>query len=537
MTGLLPATASAAEGGTPTIIQLGDSFSSGEGGGWKGNASTRAGSSQGDREGTDMAARQKTDGSWQYRPEQYVYEESTYRENGGHWGQNPCHRALSAPIQWVQQKSPEITKVVNVACSGAKSVNVWKPENGGVEQYSGLKTQLQQVADRVNSTDDVKLVAIGVGGNDMRVGDETGFGAVVAQCVKAYLFQHNLPGYAGFCKDTFEGEIGESISSVYYNTLKTIDGVRSTLASRGQPVGSYRIVLVGYPSITPTDSSDWSTVNESTQWDKRCPIRRTDSTWVNNHVVTRLNNILRSAATGQSVGFIDMRDAFAGHRLCESNTFRPPSSANQAEWVRYLDIGNVSPEHFAAQNLTTTSGEDLSEDLASHRHFSESFHPNHWGQQAIGDCLSEYWKNTTGNTHRRCFVGGVGPLNNPDNMALGTAPAQSTVTDVPANKHIGNPTVRQVTVPDAVPAGHYFQFSTNITHPRKGQLQIDLVSPNGTTHRLKQYNPGDTGAWGTGGEFIRNYTSDPSGTWTLRIYDQDQTTYNGTLNSWSLRTF
>ena len=37
------------------------------------------------------------------------------------------------------------------------------------------------------------------------------------------------------------------------------------------------------------------------------------------------------------------------------------------------------------------------------------------------------------------------------------------------------------------------------------------------------------------GTFTRTYTADPSGTWTLKIWDADMQTHNGTLYKWSLR--
>jgi len=68
---------------------------------------------------------------------------------------------------------------VNLACSGAKSVDVLRSAAGGVGQ-NGQPTQDDQLA-ALARTDDVRLVVLTVGGNDI------GFGTIVNACVGAYL--------------------------------------------------------------------------------------------------------------------------------------------------------------------------------------------------------------------------------------------------------------------------------------------------------------------------------------------------------------
>jgi hypothetical protein len=534
-------TAVAAEGSGPkTVIQIGDSFASGEGAGWKGNSGERSGN----REGTDDAAKRLADGSFDYWPVPHVYETGTFRARPSDPG-NTCHRGKYAPITWVRAEAPEVSKVINVACSGAQAKHVWPVAGGGQGQHSGVAPQLTQIDQLISPSDDVELVSVSIGGNDLNLGSKPGFGQLVKDCVRAYLDTYVLPGYdAKWCKDAYESTAGDAVSDVYYNLSKTVDLVRQTLSANGQPPGTYKLVLNGYPSITPSAWDDWSPMTELSHDDYRCPVRRFDSSWINRHLVTRLNDIIQSVAEDKGTGFIDLRDAFDGHRLCESGTSRGSIAGSQpqkAEWVRYLDADFSDSNlvaHLVLSLLGFTSDEESSAILGSQRSIAESFHPNYYGQRALGHCLHVYYASVAANSLHRCFVGGVGPYDHPDFMTLGPLAAKSKVNqELSPDLPIGNPLTRSLTVPAAVPAGHYIQPQFDITHARKGQLKVTLTSPQGEVFLLKNYNSGDTGAWGNGGRFTRNHLADPSGTWILRIWDNDPGSYQGTLNRWDLKTF
>ena len=78
------------------------------------------------------------------------------------------------------------------------------------------------------------------------------------------------------------------------------------------------------------------------------------------------------------------------------------------------------------------------------------------------------------------------------------------------------------------------QVGVNITHPRRGELRILLIAPDGTNYLLKAANSADTAA-----NVVETYTVNASnealnGTWKLRVTDQT-TGQSGTLNSWTLR--
>ncbi len=81
------------------------------------------------------------------------------------------------------------------------------------------------------------------------------------------------------------------------------------------------------------------------------------------------------------------------------------------------------------------------------------------------------------------------------------------------------------------PAGS--QVYVNITHPRRGDLRIRLVAPDGSLYLLKQSSAGDTAA-----NVVATYTVNLSaevlnGTWKLRIADVASGS-TGTLNNWKI---
>lgn len=541
--------ATAVEGGPGVVIHLGDSFASGEGGGWKGNSLTR----YGDRSGTDMAAVRRPDGSWEYHPEWWVYTEESWN--------NGCHVAKDAPITYVGSALSGVQKVINLACSGAKSKNIWPVANGG-EAYKGLPPQLTRLSGLISPSDDVKLVVIGVGGND------AGFGQVIGHCVAAWAFTHWGDGVFDdrYCQETLRDGPHGDVLDVYYNHRKTIQLVRETLAAKGQPPGSYRIVLTGYPSILPTDTTGWRANEGSGFFDERCPIRKSDSRWINLNYVTRLNNVIRAAAEDEGVGFIDLSDAFAGHRLCEAGTVRgsaAASSSANAEWVRMVDVHPDTLE-LAKDLLITLSRPPYSflwvalvdwKNDRTHpfRHLNESLHPNYWGQQAIGTCLARYATTTTGNPKMKCTNGSSRLATDMTLTSLSALPKQ--VDDPNPNLQIPHPSgccqpvdpknpepepvpiftplVRTISVPASAPPGQFVQPYLDLTHPKKGQLRIELRRPDGHVYVLRDFNHYDQGAW-YDGRWTYGYTGDPSGTWTLRIYDWG---FGGVgyLNIWDLR--
>jgi subtilisin-like proprotein convertase family protein len=544
-----PSPAAAVEGGQPAILQLGDSYASGEGGGWKGNSNT----SSGNRSGTDMAAYQEN-GKWKYDPH-LVYNDASYYNHEDSWRDN-CHESLHAPIRSLSNTHPDdFLMLYNFACSGAHNKNLWRFENGG-EAYNTRAPQIHHLAHAVVPGHDVDLVAISAGGND------SGFGEAVRACLTAWGKRYLVAPFTGsfdeMCRDDIRVDIMPRISDMYYNLAKTVDLVRAQLASDGQPADSYRLVLQGYPLILPTATDDWSYAEDTLG--NHCYVNRDDAEWINTFFVPRLNRMVRAVADEKGVGFIDPSEAFVGHRLCEYGTVRgseAAASSSRAEWVRFVDVhvstGGVLWD--IIKKIAPPDGhwplydDEIADMLNSQRHVSESFHPNYWGQQALGRCLKLYYHLTTGAAKVRCFNRG-GQAGTTDQMSLDGLPLTPTHVDnpspdlqFPANGILQ----REIILPDSLPIGSHLQPYLDLEHPRKGQLQIALSHPaTGTIRTLRKANLSDTGAW-TDGRWTVDYNhsvrwpppppNDPSGRWLLTITDTVDDQYKGTFRAFDMRIY
>jgi subtilisin family serine protease len=107
----------------------------------------------------------------------------------------------------------------------------------------------------------------------------------------------------------------------------------------------------------------------------------------------------------------------------------------------------------------------------------------------------------------------------------------STVVQIPDLSTVNSPiSVTECAGKKGASAG---KVAVNITHTWRGDLKVDLVSPNGTVRNLKPSSSGDSGD-----NVVETYTvnlsaEDANGTWNLRVQDvarQD----TGRINSWSL---
>jgi subtilisin-like proprotein convertase family protein len=502
----------------------------------------------GHRSGTDMAA-YNANGKWHYDPYRVYNGVSVGTPPYNSWT-DECHESLHAPIRRIGEDFPGV-KVANLACSGATNKNLWLAAQGGVGT-NGRNTQIFDLARAVKSSEDLKLIAISAGGND------AGFGAVIEECITAWAKKNVPPVDVVFpydqemCRDDVEAKILPKIPDVYYNLAKTVDQVRERLAQLGQPEGTYRIVLMGYPMILPTETNDWR--GSEGDLSQRCPIRKDDSKWINENFVPRLNTMVRAVADEKGVGFIDLTEAFVGHRLCEAGTVRGSAavgSSAQAEWVRFVDLD------FSMDGLFETLSRELlgfpvrdgrhDSPLVSQRSIRESFHPNYWGQRAIGKCLSLYYGNTNGSAKVKCTNGG-GQTGTVDQMVLSSLPTTKWYTDDPkpdiaVPQASSAPLERKITVTSSKPIT-YVQVFVDMTHPRKGQLRVRLRDPEGYVYGLRDFNPNDTGAWFDGRWTFAVPTfppsvppKDPSGNWTLMIWDSTNDSYSGTLNAWDLRIY
>ncbi|APE24868.1 MULTISPECIES: GDSL-type esterase/lipase family protein [Streptomyces] len=345
--------ATAAPGAGPTaVVAMGDSYISGEAGRWFGNSLTNSGS----RNGTDRA--------WTGS----AYDPS--RVYGGTAG--GCHRSDTAEVR---SAGPIASSLVNLACSGATTKNVFRASRGG-QAYKGEAPQADQLA-AVAASHDVELIALSIGGNDL------GFADIITTCATDYIVWYS------YCHDDQQAEVDARIDGVMADVGRSVDEIRAVMTGAGYASSDYRIVLQSYPSPIPRAAdnrygeSGWSRTNTG-----GCPFWNADSDWARDSLVPQLADRLKAVATAKGVQFMDLRDALQGREVCAKAsrqvTSTAPASGTTSEWARWIDSQST-------QGLV-----------------QESMHPNAYGQQALGRCLALVHARPTG--HQSCRnTAGAGP--------------------------------------------------------------------------------------------------------------------------------
>ena len=248
-------------------MTLGDSYISGEAGRWLGNSAVPLGG----RAGTDRAWRSAGLGS--YDPA-LVYGDTA----------KGCDRSDVAPV--VGNDVPVDAKI-NLACSGAQTVNVFRASEGGTGQ-NGEQPQADQLA-AVAATHDVDTVVLSIGGNDL------GFADIIPACVVAH-------ATATRCEPGQQAAVDAAMPTALADVARAVDEVRAVLAAQGQPVGSYRLVLQSYPSPVPRgDDNRYAELAGGRLGIGGCPIGNSDSDWARDSLVPQISDNLAAvaAATGR----------------------------------------------------------------------------------------------------------------------------------------------------------------------------------------------------------------------------------------------
>ncbi|MFD8209375.1 GDSL-type esterase/lipase family protein [Streptomyces sp. NPDC059695] len=336
-----PAAHASAGSGPTAVVAMGDSYISGEAGRWQGNSLTDSGS----RNGTDRAWTGSA-----YDPSR-VYGATA----GG------CHRSDTSEVR---SAGPVATSLINLACSGATTKNVFRASQGG-RSYKGEAPQADQLA-AVAAANDVELIALSIGGNDL------GFADVITTCATDYIVWYS------YCHDDQQAEVDARIDGVMADVGRSVDEIRAVMTTAGYASSDYRIVLQSYPSPLPRAAdnryaeSGWARTNTG-----GCPFWNADADWARDSLVPQLAARLKGVAAAKGVQFLDLRDALQGREVCAKAsrqvTATAPPSATTSEWARWIDSQST-------QGLV-----------------QESMHPNAYGQQALGRCLALMAARPTGN--------------------------------------------------------------------------------------------------------------------------------------------
>lgn len=323
--------------GPTSAVSLGDSYISGEAGRWQGNSIDPLAS----RDGTDRAFT----GTGYDLSRVYLPPSDT----------NGCHRSDVAEIR----SGPlPVAQRINIACSGAVTRNIFRASSGGVGQ-NGELPQADQLALVARQTR-VKLVALSIGGNDL------GFSSIVSACLQAY------ETFGAPCQPSQQAVIDAKFSTAMANVGKAVNEIRAVMSSDGYRQSAYRFVLQSYPSAIPRGSEiRVPEINHNARTNvDGCPVYNSDATWARDSVVSQISNGLKAVAASRGVQFLDLRNLLQGREMCSVSTRLAdpthPPSATTSDWARFLNLSAVQ-----------TQGQ-----------LQETFHPNAYAQQALGQCLS-----------------------------------------------------------------------------------------------------------------------------------------------------
>jgi hypothetical protein len=318
---------------TSSIVSLGDSFISGEAGRWKGNSIV----STGDRAGTDRA--------WTGSG----YDASRVY---GSTDANGCHRS---DVAEVLSSVVFIARKINLACSGAETKNIFRPSSGGVGQ-NGEPSQGQQLR-YVAQLTNVKVVVLSIGGNDL------GFADIIRACAQAYAAR------TGPCNPSQQAVVDARKPAAFAGVAKAIDEVRAIMAESGYARSQYRFIVQSYGSPVPRASETrYAETGADRETIGGCPFYNADLDWARDSLVNQITNGLLYTAASKGVEFLDLHNQLQGHEVCATAsrqaTLGEPPTGSTSEWARFLTLNLVQGE------------------------IQETLHPNFYGQQSLGRCLS-----------------------------------------------------------------------------------------------------------------------------------------------------
>lgn len=328
--------------GTTAIVSLGDSFVSGEAGRWNGNALNILGT----RNGTDRAAQC----AWIF----CTYDASRVY---GSTHASGCHRSDVATIK---SAGISVSEKINLACSGAKTNNIWRASQGG-QSFKGEAPQADQLL-TVAQQKNVKLVVLTILANDV------GFADHVVNCAADWVLG------LGPCNQSQQADLVAAMPGAQAGLRKAIDEVRAVMATAGYSASQWKFVLAGYASPVPA-AANVRYSGDDRWWDGGCPFYNADFDWAKNVATPFIIDSMRSVAAEKGVQFLDVRDSLNGHEVCHRNSSLVSSSPNPVthEWVRWVNTGCCQGD---AQ---------------------ESVHPNAYGQRALGKCVALIYAKTSGN--------------------------------------------------------------------------------------------------------------------------------------------
>ena len=150
---------------------------------------------------------------------------------------------------------------------------------------------------------------------------------------------------------------------------KAIREIRAIMAESSYAPSDFRLIVQSYGSPVPRASE---TRYPETGTDRGavggCPFYDADLDWARNSLVKQIEDGVLYTSASQGTEFLGLRDQLQGREVCSTSTSQAtlgqPPSGTTSEWARFLTLNLVQGE------------------------IQETLHPNAYGQQALGRCLT-----------------------------------------------------------------------------------------------------------------------------------------------------
>ena len=263
-------------------------------------------------------------------------------------------------VATIKSAGISVNERINLACSGAKTNNIWRASQGG-QSFKGEAPQADQLL-TVAQQKNVKLVVLTISANDF------GFADRVINCASSWVLG------LGTCNQSEQAALQAALPGAQNGLRKAIDEVRAVMAQAGYSPSQWKFVIAGYSSPVPA-AANVRYSGDDKWWTGGCPFYDADFDWAKNVATPFIVDSMRQVAAEKGVQFLDVRDALNGHEVCHKSSSLVSSSPSSitSEWVRWVNTGCCQGD---AQ---------------------ESVHPNAFGQRAIGRCVTLMYAKTSGN--------------------------------------------------------------------------------------------------------------------------------------------
>lgn len=291
---------------------------------------------------------------------------------------NFCHRSLRAgAVLFAQNPGPGLPplSLIHKACSGAVIADVWRGKYGEGSQLSALSPS-------------TSLVSISIGGNDLHFANVlktcavTGklkqllttrsidslklgtLGNVLKRLDLADLLTKALP--FPDCEAYWRPVVAKARRTITNGQEGSLQQLYREIEARTATDGSPApLLVVGYPYLFPKENQDGNCYGISASAQR----------WINDAVDTGNDSIMHAARREGAI-FVDLREGFRDHGLCDRKRNYINGIRLSADALRPLLVKLLEHKKLTAQALVGAAP-------------FESFHPNPEGQKRIAEALQQ----------------------------------------------------------------------------------------------------------------------------------------------------